>query len=145
MCTWYRGPVECMSNASIALCTVQRQNQNLCTPTLLIQCLQQCIAGRIAHPALSDTKWQLTWCTAAHGAHRTVCRRRPSLYHNSAPGCIASCQTSTTEPTARSGGACSTIVHDPVMHSAQPSMPKRFNRSFSSKCARMALQAVHGH
>ena len=54
-------------------------------------------------------------------------------------GAIAKSQTCCTLASARSGGACSTIVTLPLMQSAQPTQPNALRRSPRNASARSAL------
>ena len=75
-------------------------------------------------------------CVAGHAPSAVaVCR--------CTPGWLAMTQSCRTESTGRSGGACRTMVSEPVTHSTHPSMPKRFKRSCSMLCASTALHPRH--
>ena len=77
-------------------------------------------------------------CSGAHERHGHLLLSRGGR-PGPTPGWLAMAQSCRTECTGRSGGACNTMVRDPVTHSTQPSIPNMLRRSCSMLWASTAL------
>ena len=61
------------------------------------------------------------------------------------PGCKARCKISSTDSTSLSGGACRTIMTDPIRHIAQPilpSSPSCSSRKYEPRTAPMRTESA---